>query len=136
MLVATLAAISVGGVSPARSAPIQPKLAELPAEGVNLRRPKGGWLNVTLKNAQMLLSFFDNDKLAISPNIEKALVRVRYTNTAHVERTVLTREGDVLKSPGSLRPPYYFAVTLTLFPKEAEHEAAVDAHETYTFMYP
>src|SRR6187399_942491 len=99
-----------------------PKLPEfeLPATGKNIPREGGGWLNIDFPGPYMLVRFFNADKQPLVPDVPRATVRFRYAAKSGVNRTVLNRDGDVLVSPGNVRPPHNFLITLTLVAGEEE----------------
>jgi hypothetical protein len=109
------------------------KADELPKSGVNIARQKGDWLNVEASGARFVVKFFDAEKKPVAPDVERATARFRYAAKSDVNRGVLNREGEALVSPGNVRPPHNFLVTLTLLRGEAESAAAT---EVYNFKYP
>lgn len=111
------------------------KIYELPNEGKNLPREKGGWLNVQTSGSQMVVKFFDEEKKPVAPDVPRAAVRLRYAAKSDINRTVLNREGEALVSPGNVRPPHNFLVTLTLLRGDDLSDYA-EAAEVYNFKFP
>ncbi|MDO8539671.1 MAG: hypothetical protein Q7S40_04460 [Opitutaceae bacterium] len=106
---------------------------ELPKDGKNLPRGKGGWLNVEISGARMIVKFFDAEKKPVPPDVPRAAARFRYASKSDIKRTVLNREGEALVSPGNVRPPHNFLVTLTLLSGDDE---SIEAAEVYNFKFP
>lgn len=104
---------------------------ELPQTGVNLVRDDGGWINVVVAEHSFVISFFDDQKIPVAPDIHHGLVRYTYVARAK-DRTVLNRSADgmTLVSPGFVRAPLIFRVHLALF-----DEGPDDLAETHAFSY-
>ena len=104
---------------------------ELPGTGVNLARDDGGWINVVVADNGFVLTFFNEQKMPVAPDVQHGLVRYAYAAKSR-DRTVLTRsaDGKTLVSPGNVRPPWVFRVHLALFA-----EGPDDLAETYAFSY-
>ena len=132
ILIATMAAVSLGAAAQSKSAD-EKKVYELPTTGKNLERQNGGWINVQTAGAQMIVKFFDAEKKPVAPDVERATVRFRYAAKSEIKRTVLNREGDTLVSPGNVRPPHNFLVTLTLLRGD---DVAAGATEVFNFKFP
>lgn len=132
ILIATMAAVSLGAAAQSKSAD-EKKVYELPTTGKNLERQNGGWINVQTAGAQMIVKFFDAEKKPVAPDVERATARFRYAAKSEIKRTVLNREGDTLVSPGNVRPPHNFLVTLTLLRGD---DVAAGATEVFNFKFP
>ncbi len=103
---------------------------ELPKTGVNQARPAGGWINVEPQGTRLVVKFFDKDKKPVAPDVTRGLVRLKYAskNPAHA---VLAREGNLLATPATIRPPHNYMVILSLFAGDGD-----EAAESHTFKYP
>lgn len=112
------------------------KIYELPKTGRNLERQGGGWINVEASGAQLVVKFFDVEKKPVDPDVDRATARCRYATKSDITRTVLSREGDALKSPGNVRPPHNFLVTLTLLRGDDTAEEPGGVVEIFNFKYP
>jgi hypothetical protein len=121
---------------PAPKSPEAEEVHELPETGKNLPRENGGWLNVEATGAQLIVKFFDADKKPVAPDVDRAAARFRYAGKSSITRTVLNRDGDSLASPGNVRPPHNFLVTLTLLQGGDGSEDAVEGAEILNFKYP
>ena len=80
---------------------------ELPATGRNIARKGGGWINGTISNFWLVLSFYDADKKPIAPDVKHGVVQFRKPGTDI--RTSLYRKGDTLVSTDKVTPPYVFS---------------------------
>ncbi|MDO8544819.1 MAG: hypothetical protein Q7S40_30615 [Opitutaceae bacterium] len=130
------AAPSSQKAAPAKSkSSAEKKVFELPKEGKNLSRDKGGWLNVNTSGSQMIVKFFDREKKPVPPDVPRAAVRLRYATKSDINRTVLNRKDEALVSPGNVRPPHNFLVTLTLLRGDDTSDDA-EAAEIYNFKFP
>lgn len=134
IIIGTVAAvfIAASAAPAADKADDERKLYELPAIGVNLERPTGGWINVQTTGANMVVRFFDAEKKPVTTDVIRATARIRYAAKSGITRTVLNREGDMLMSPSNVRPPHNFFVTLTLL--HGDDEAA--ATEVFNLKLP
>ncbi len=126
MLAATVAASGVAFSAPEETKPV------LPATGVNLARPSGGWLNIAVETNRFSLQFFDENKAPADTDADHALIRYVYA-AKRPERIVLKRsaDGHRLLSPPRVRPPHVFRVYLWLF-----DAAGGEAIESHVFQYP
>ncbi len=103
--------------------------SKLPETGVNLAREGGGWLNIEAAENRLTLRFFDAEKVPSTPDVERGSARVVYPSRED-RRVVLTREGDTLRSPATVRPPLVFRIHLSLF-RESTAEP-----EGFVLQYP
>lgn len=101
-------------------------------DGVTIPRPNGTFLGLQVVNNNFVLSFYNEKKRKIPPDVTRATTRwpVKYQPTD--ERTVLNpgADGTSLTSPKTVRPPHLFKVALNLFVEG--NESAV---ETYSIDY-
>lgn len=139
----TAATIAVGAAGAQKKIPPsgskkseEERVYELPATGRNLDRQSGGWINVQTSGAQLIVKFYDKDKKPVPSDAARATARFRYAAKSDMERTVLNREGDALASPGNVRPPHNFFVTLTLLRDDNASGAISDVIEVFNFKYP
>lgn len=110
--------------------PAEKKEFELPKSGKNIERQQGGWINFDGQGSRLVLKFFDKDKKPVAPDMETGLVQLRYSSK-NPARAPLYREGDLLVTPGTVRPPHNFGVILGL--SKADRS---EPQESYTFRYP
>jgi len=103
---------------------------ELPKTGVNIARKDGGWLNVEGSGTRFVVKFFDKEKKPAPPDVERGLARFNYA-AKNDERAPLHRDGEMLVTPATVRPPHNFQIILSLFTGEIGETA-----EVYTFQYP
>ena len=127
---------SVGADHPTKkSPPIEPsspgkkKEYELPKTGKNIERQKGGWLNLEGSGTRFVVKFFDEKKKPVPPDVERGLARFNYAGKNDT-RAPLSRDGETLVTPATIKPPHNFLIILSLFPGEAEPA------EVYTIKYP
>ena len=116
---------------PAETSPAAKKKEyELPTTGKNVARQNGGWLNVEGAGTRFVVKFFDKDMKPIPPDVERGFARFNYA-AKNDARAPLSREGETLVTPATIRPPHNFQVILSLFTGEVG-----DSAEVYTFHYP
>jgi hypothetical protein len=101
----------------------------LPESGVNLARASGGWLNVEAADNRLTLRFFDAEKKEVAPDVTRASARIVYP-AREDRRGVLNREGDLLRSPATVSPPFVFRIHLSLFRDGASEP------ESFVVQYP
>lgn len=130
LLSVTVIAVEKPASTPASKAPVKKKVYELPEIGVNRVRPQGGWINVEPQGTRLVVKFFDKEKKPEAPDVSRGLVRLKYASKNPVQ-AVLTRAGDTLATPATIRPPHNYLVILSLFVGDA-----TEASESYTFKYP
>ena len=141
IVAAAVAAVSGAEAPPEKAAGPDAKAAakkktfELPKEGKNIPREKGGWINVQTSGAQMIIKFFDAEKKPVAADVARATARFRYPAKSDQERTVLNREGEALVSPGNVRPPHNFFIILTLL-HGADDSDSAQSVEVYNFKFP
>jgi len=103
---------------------------KLPKTGMNLTRSSAGWINVEAVGTRLVVKFFDAKKKPMAPEVERGFARFIYAAKNNTD-AVLTREGDTLATPATVRPPHNFVVILNFFSGESS-----EAVETYSFNYP
>jgi hypothetical protein len=120
--------------APKPAAPVKPPIKkpvyELPKTGLNRQRPNGGWINAEIVGTQLVIKFFDKLKKPVLPDLERGFARFNYA-AKNDKSAVLSRNGNILSTPATVRPPHNFLVILSLFAP-----GATEAAETYTFKYP
>ncbi len=109
---------------------VEQKVHELPELGVNRPRPNGGWINVQAQGIRLIVRFYDADKKPVPSDMQRGFIRLRYASKKP-GHTVLTREGDTLATPATIRPPHNYLVILSLFAGDGGENT-----ETHTFTYP
>ena len=101
-------------------------------EGVEIARGTKGFLGIQVVNSNFKLTFYDAKKKPVPADVALAVARWDVKTKKGRERMTLNPGGDPnsLVSSQTVKPPYYFKLTLTLL-KEAN--AADDpAGESYT----
>lgn len=116
--------------SASKATPKKEQTYELPKGGKNLPRGSAGWLNVEVAGTRLIVKFFDAKKKPLVPDVERGFAQFRYSSK-NPERAPLHREGNLLTSTATVRPPHNFVVILSLF-RSGETEQT----ESYTFKYP
>lgn len=86
-------------------------------EGVTIARPNGSFLGLAIKENNFVLTFYDEHKEKMAPDVARAAVRWPVKYQPNDERTVLNPgdDGFSLTSPRTVRPPHNFKVFLLLF---------------------
>ena len=134
LLAAVLAALtSATGFSGAAPAPKGGEEEEVfEVEGLEIARPDGGYLGLTVKENHFVLGFYDKDKKPVAVDVERALLRWPVRYQSNDERTVLRVAGDgnSLASPYFVRPPHSFRVYLFLYEAGSDEPA-----ENYIVQY-
>jgi hypothetical protein len=104
-----------------------PAEEEIVLPGTVIPRAKGGFLSIQVENGALKMSFYDEKKKIMSPDVDRVAARWNPKYKAGDERRVLIRAGDgmSLVSP-AVRPPYNFKLFLTLL--SADDQAV----ESYT----
>jgi hypothetical protein len=110
--------------------PGKKKIYELPKTGLNQARPGGGWINAEIVGIRLVIKFFDKEKKPVPPDVERGFVRFKHAAKNEM-KAVLSREGNTLATPATVRPPHNFLVILNLLVAGTE-----EAAESYTFKYP
>lgn len=121
---------SVTSVPPVPKIAVKKKVFELPKTGQNLARAKGGWVNVEIVDIRLVVKFYDQEKKPALPDVVRGFARFKYA-AKNSKTAVLSRDGNMLATPATVRPPHNFLVVLSLFTAESEEPA-----ESYTFKYP
>ena len=135
VVLATLSA-TVGAEYPTKKSPLpeasspgKKKEYELPKTGKNIERQKGGWINIEGSGTRFVVKFFDEKKRPVPPDVERGFARFNYAGKNDA-RAPLSREGETLVTPATIKPPHNFLIILSLFSGEAEPA------EVYTVKYP
>ena len=116
------------GAGKTAATPAPKKEAEATIKGIQLTRPKGGFLGLTLEGNNFKLSFYDAKKKPAKVDVARATARWPVHYMPHDEFAVLSPSGDgtALTSPKYVRPPYAFKLYISLF-KEGS-ESAVESY--------
>lgn len=130
LVVTAFAAETSTSVISVPKTPIKKKVYELPKTGQNLARAKGGWVNVEIVDIRLVVKFYDKEKKPASPDVVRGFARFKYA-AKNNKTAVLSREGDTLATPATVRPPHNFLVVLSLFAGDR-----AEASESFTFKYP
>jgi hypothetical protein len=103
-------------------------------EGMEIVRPNGHFLGLTLVEGKWTLTFYDKKKKPEPVDVTRALARWSLPMKSDQERTVLNPGSDPTKLVGIrfVRGPYAFKLFLTLVRGEGENAEAV---ETYSLDY-
>ena len=141
VLTLALAACLLAGTSTAVAA--KPKTAAHPStdktadeigvvDGVTIARPNGQFLGLQIVNNSFVLSFYNEQKHKIAPDVTRATLRWPVKYQPADERAVLNpgSDGTSLTSAKTVRPPHNFKVALALFTEGSE-----TAVETYSVDY-
>jgi hypothetical protein len=108
-----------------------PAAPALPATGINLPRDGGGWLNVLVRSNRMVVTFFNDRKVPVAPDVHHGLAQYdQATRGDHRTPLRLSKDGRRLVSPTDVEPPHEFRVTLALF-----NSGPGKAAETHQFFY-
>jgi hypothetical protein len=103
--------------------------AEPTVPGFVITRKNGGYLALELEDSKFKLSFYDEKKKRVTPDVPRAALRWRPRNKAGEVRTILNPAGEVLRSPTHVSPPYLFSAFLTLL----DAEGNTVEHHTFEF---
>lgn len=103
-------------------------------EGMEIARPNGHFLGLTVDGGQWKLTFYNEKKKPEKVDVTRATARWVIPMKADNERTVLNPGSDGHSLVGSrfVRPPYHFKLFLTLLKGEGD---AAEAVENYSVDY-
>lgn len=103
-------------------------------EGITIPRGKN-FLGIQIVNGTFKLSFYDEKKKPVPPDVSRAVLRWDPKYKVGKERLLLGpgEDGKSLSSPKNIRPPYNFKLYITLL-KEAS-EAEEPAGETFVIDF-
>jgi hypothetical protein len=110
------------------------KKEEPPAKIEGIEIPHGkGFMGIQLVNGTFKLSFYDDKKKPVKPDVTRAALRWKVNYQPADERTVLNSDGGTaLTSPKIVKPPYTFKLNVTLIKGEGDDAASefltVDFH--------
>jgi len=92
-----------------------PGEAEIILPGTVINRPKGGFLSVQVENGALKMTFYDEKKKIVAPDVDRVAARWNPKYKTGDERRVLIKSDDGMSliSP-VIRPPYNFKLFLTL----------------------
>ncbi len=84
-------------------------------EGITIPRSENRFLGIQLVEGKFKLTFYNNKKKPVAPDVSRAVVRWDPKYKVGLERTVLTASGPhALTSDKFVRPPYNFKLTIVL----------------------
>jgi hypothetical protein len=120
---------------PAAPGKADAKKAEPKIDGIEILRPNGAFLGLTLDGGTFKLSFYDEKKKPVKPDITRAAARWNPNYKQGSERIILNLSADGKSLVGSkpVRPPYAFKLYLTLLKPSAgtASESGEQASESY-----
>jgi hypothetical protein len=100
-------------------------------EGLALNRPNGGYLGLQVLSNNFVLTFYNEKKTKVAPDVVRATVRWPVKYQPAPERTVLNPNGGfALTSAYNVKPPINFKVYISLFV-----EGSDQAVESYVVDY-
>ena len=99
---------------PAKTAVKKPVYV-LPKTGLNLARPKGGWINAEAVGTRLVIKFYDKDKKPVPPDVERGFARFNYA-AKNNKTAVLGRDGNTLATPATVRPRRAYGIPLLQIP--------------------
>lgn len=104
-------------------------------DGITIARPNGQFLGIALEGGTFKLSFYDEKKKPVPPDVTRAAARWNPNYKQGSERIILnlSADGKALVGAKPVRPPYAFKLFLTLLKAapEAGGEGAEQAAETH-----
>jgi hypothetical protein len=94
-------------------------------EGVEIARGEKGFLGIQIVDSTFKLSFYDEKKKPVAPDVDRAALRWDPKYKVGEERVVLTPgdDGKSLSSPKNIRPPYNFKLFVTLVKEATEGQS-------------
>jgi outer membrane biosynthesis protein TonB len=103
--------------------------------GVVVERGQKGFMGVEIINGAFKITFYDQKRKKIAPDVARAALRWDAKYKVGQERLVLNpdADGNSLSSPKTIRPPYNFKLFITLV-KEAT-ESAEPVGETHVIDF-
>lgn len=92
------------------------KAAEPKIEGITIARSNGTFLGLALEGGTFKLSFYDDKKKPVKPDVTRAAARWNPNYKQGSERIILNLSGDGKALVGNkpVRPPFAFKLYLTL----------------------
>jgi hypothetical protein len=117
-----------------KKAPPAKKKEEPPPkiEGLTINRPNGGFLGLQVLNNNFVLTFYNEKKKKVAPDVALGTVRWPVKYQPAPERTVLNPDGGFALTSGyGVRPPLQFKVFISLFVEgndQAVESYVVDYH--------
>lgn len=93
-------------------------------DGIAIARAQGGYIGVTIEGVRMRVTFYDEKKKKVAPDVARIMARWDPPRIASGFRTcVLLPDGPhSLLSPDHFRPPYTYQVFMTLIKAEGEEQ--------------
>lgn len=115
------------GKSPEAPKPAEKTEPEPVIAGIAIPRDKGGFLGIAISNGGFKLSFYDQKKKPIAPDVARAALHWKPNYKIGEEREVLNATGDglSLSSPRTVRPPLTFKLFITLL---SDSDQAVESY--------
>lgn len=102
-------------------------------EGIEIPRGKG-FMGIELVNSTFKLTFYDEKKKPVKPDVARAALRWKVDYQPGPERTVLNPSGpSSLASSKVVKPPHLFKLTIVLL--KAEGEGNDEAGEVFTLDF-
>ena len=84
-------------------------------EGFEIPRGERGFLGLQIVNSTFKLSFYDAKKKLVAPDVATAVLRWNVTYQKQPERVLLVPNDKALTSERTIKPPYSFRLSLSLF---------------------
>lgn len=100
---------------PAHTEPKKPSMA--PAiEGIEIQRGDRGYLGLTIEKGGFKMTFYDREKMPVTPDVALVALRWPVNYQKSDERTTLlpSPDGKAMVSEKIVRPPFSFKVYMTL----------------------
>lgn len=116
MVVPILAQTSVKPAGPRQNAKGEEEEKEGEVKGIALQRPDGRWLGLTMDGLNLRLTFYNQKKNPVAPDVVRATARWNRPTVATPDRAVLNPNGDGVSLVGNrvVRKPWAFLVYLAL----------------------
>lgn len=130
------ASMLMAETTPAKPAPAKPaakaKAEAAPVEepkipGTEVKRADGTFLGLEVSGGNFKLSFYDDKKKPIDPNVTRATARWANPRAPGDNRTVLNPSGRALVGSKPVLPPFNFNVYITLLQGEGDESKAVES---------
>jgi hypothetical protein len=117
---------------PAATEPAEEKEGKI--EGLQINRPNGRYLGLTVEGGQWKLTFYDKKKKPEPTDVTRANIRWVIPMKSPHERAVLNPGGDGKSLVGNrfVRPPYVFQVFITMLSGEGDD---AEVTESYALQY-
>jgi hypothetical protein len=112
------------------------KEEERKIEGMEISRGDRGFIGIQIKDGAFRMTFYDQDKKPVPPDVARAALRWDAKYKVGQERMVLNPGGDAnsLTNPRVVRPPYTFKLFITLI-KDSAASGDNPAGESYVIDF-